>query len=554
MRKARSRGLACCGRREYCSRYETERISSECLNGNKASQLVDEMNLIPQSSPTMRLLRFLLILVGAGLSALAQTNAPEPRQMSLEDCIQVALKHNMDIQIKRYSPEISQLTLKAAYGAYEPLFSISGGHSYNIQPGGLDQQGRPYTGTETDANYLNSSFSGLLPWGLNYKLGGTMNDQYGTRPDVLLSSRLFFENASGNIGFLQLQQPLLKNAWIDNSRLQIYLDKKSIQSAELDVRYQIMTTITAVEVAYYDLIYGRESVEVQRRALELAQRLLAEDRKRVEVGALAPLSESQDQAQAASSQADLLSAESTAGTLQRVLKNLLSDDYAQWKNVAVQPTLRLIALPQQFSLSQSWQKGLSERPDLLQQQVNLEKQGHVVQYQKNQLFPQLDLVGGYGYNASSANLGNSLDQFAGRDNPFWSVGGQLSIPIGNKSARYNYRSAKASEAQVALQKKQLQQTVLIQIENAIAVAESDYQRVQATREARVYAEAALDAEQKKLENGKSTSYTVLQMQRDLTNARGNEIQAVANYNKALAQLSLVEGSTLERHGISVEVK
>jgi len=78
--------------------------------------------------------------------------------------------------------------------------------------------------------------------------------------------------------------------------------------------------------------------------------------------------------------------------------------------------------------------------------------------------------------------------------------------------------------------------------------------VAATRAAREFAAAALEAEQKKLENGKSTTYTVLQKQRDLTAARGNEIQALAAYNKALAQLSLDEGSTLDRLGINLEVK
>ena len=94
--------------------------------------------------------------------------------------------------------------------------------------------------------------------------------------------------------------------------------------------------------------------------------------------------------------------------------------------------------------------------------------------------------------------------------------------------------------------KKLEQTIIITIDNDIVQAKSSYQQVAATRAAREYAAAALDAEQKKLENGKSTTYTVLQMQRDLTTARGNEIQALATYNKALAQLSLDEGTTLKR--------
>ena len=102
--------------------------------------------------------------------------------------------------------------------------------------------------------------------------------------------------------------------------------------------------------------------------------------------------------------------------------------------------------------------------------------------------------------------------------------------------------------------KKIEQSIMIAIDNDITQAKSSYQQVAATRAAREYAAEALDAEQKRLQNGKSTTYTVLQMQRDLTTTRGNEIQALANYNKILAQLSLDEGTTLQRLGINVELK
>ena len=95
---------------------------------------------------------------------------------------------------------------------------------------------------------------------------------------------------------------------------------------------------------------------------------------------------------------------------------------------------------------------------------------------------------------------------------------------------------------------------MVQIDNDIKQAEASYEQVAATRTAEEYAAAALDAEQKKLESGKSTTYTVLQMQRDLTTARGNLIQALDTYDKALAQLSLDEGTTLQRLGINVEMR
>jgi len=117
-----------------------------------------------------------------------------------------------------------------------------------------------------------------------------------------------------------------------------------------------------------------------------------------------------------------------------------------------------------------------------------------------------------------------------------------------------YKKSKLAMEQLVLTLKKLEQTIMTTIDNDIQQAQSSYQQVAATRAAREYAAAALDAEQKKLESGKSTTYTVLQMQRDLTTARGNEIQALDNYNKALSQLSLDEGSTLQRLSINIEVK
>jgi outer membrane protein TolC len=212
-------------------------------------------------------------------------------------------------------------------------------------------------------------------------------------------------------------------------------------------------------------------------------------------------------------------------------------------------------MPESFNLQDSWNRGISLRPDLLQQRLALEKQGYMVKFQKNQLFPELDLVGTAGYYASSTmSFENALDQIAGRDNPYWTIGGQLTVPLGRVNARGTYKAAKATRDQIVLQLKQLEQNILIQIENAIAVAKTAFQRAGATREARIYAEAALEAEQKKLENGKSTSFQVLQLQRDLTTARSTEIRALADYNIALANVALNEGTTLERRHVKLEVR
>jgi len=485
------------------------------------------------------------------VAAMAQSSGPDVRNLSLMDCVQIALEHNFDVKIKRINPEVAGYTLNAVYGTYEPFLSLSGGHEYGQSPGGVDAQGREYRGTESDNNNLAATLSGLLPWGMNYNLGSRFQDTYGTRFDTLSAARAPFQNAVADVGFAELRQPLLKNFWIDSTRLQIQLDKRDLKISREDFRNQLMTTITDVEQAYYEVIFAQENVKVQRSAMELADRLLAENKKRVELGAMAPLDEKQAESQVASSRADLLQAEGSRDTQQRVLKNLLSDDYQKWMDVSIEPEEKLVAVPEIFDLQESWRRGLSLRPDVLQQRLNLEKQVYIVKYQKNQLLPQLDVVGTVGYSGSDSTMNRALDQVSGFDNQFWSVGGQVTFPIGNTSARNNYRSSKVTKEQAELQLKQLEQVIMITIENAIAVAKTSFQRVSATREARLYSEAALEAEQKKLENGKSTSFVVLQLQKDLTTARSAEIRALADYNEALARLSLQEGTTLERRRVSL---
>jgi HAE1 family hydrophobic/amphiphilic exporter-1 len=391
---------------------------------------------------------------------------------------------------------------------------------------------------------------GLAPWGLNYSLVGNLSEANGTFGALSTP----FDNSSGQAG-ISLSQPLLKNFWIDQTRVNIRIAKNRVKYSELTLKSQIMQTATTVETAYYDLIYDQENVIVQQKAVELATQLVVENKKRVEVGALAPLDEQQAEAQAASTEATLIAAANTAAGQERLLEQLITDQYSQWTNIRLEPAGTLTAPRQFFSLQDSWSKGLTQRPDFLQAKLDIERQGVTIKYNYNQLFPELDLVGTYGYTASGVReFSGALGQIQDGNFPYYSYGGKLTFPIGNTGARAAYKSSKMVMEQLVLTLKKLEQTIMGQIDNDIGLAQSSFRQVAATRTAREYAAAALDAEQKKLESGKSTTYTVLQMQRDLTTARGNEIQALDNYEKALAQLSLDEGTTLQRLNINLEVK
>jgi len=402
-------------------------------------------------------------------------------------------------------------------------------------------------GSTSDDNNFSGSLGGLLPWGMNYSLQGNAIDNYGTSGGGSNS----FQNTQGAAS-IQATQPLLKNFWVDSTRLNIRVGKNRLKYSELGLKLQIMQTATGVEQAYYDLIFNRENVTVQQKAVDLAESLVDQNKKKLEVGALAPLDLESAKAQAAQSRAALIAATSQLGTQERVVKQLITDQFSQWADVVLQPSGALTAPRRFFNRQESWTRGLTQRPDLLQAKLDVEKSGIQLKYDRNQLFPELDAFGTFGYNGTGPQFSDALYDIQQRNNSFYTYGGKITIPLSNASARNVYKSDKATLQQIVLTLKKLEQAIMIAIDNDIGMIQANYDQVQATRAQRQFEESALDAEQKKLENGKSTTYTVLQVQRDLTSARGAEIQALDNYNKSLSQLSLDEGSTLDRLGIDLQ--
>jgi len=515
-------------------------------------------------------MHFKKLLSALALTAVTALGAQQPavtkRTMTLDECVRLALQHNLDIQIQRYNPQISLYQLNSSYGVYDPQFSLQGTHSSSQDPPGFDSTlGLVTPGSDSKSDSVGSGISGLLPWGLSYNLAANATDTTGTTPRFVTVTNVTgvttnliyvpFGITQGSVGFLQLQQPLMRNFWIDSSRLQIALSKRDLRGSELGFRQQVMNTVNAVENGYYNLIYSYDQVRVQEKSVELAARLLKENQMRVKVGSMAPLDEKQAESALAARRADLLSAQANLSTAQNTLRALLTDSYSTWYSIQIEPAAKLVAVPVALDLQESWTKAMTQRPDLEQARINVEKQDLTIGYQKNQLFPQVDVVGGVGYNGSSSgSFSGVFEQWGNREAPFYSFGAQVNIPLGNRAARNNYRAGKVIKEQLVLQLKQQEQAAMVAIDNSVVQVRTALERVTATREARVYAEAALDAEQKKLENGKSTSFEVLRLQNDLTSARSQEIRALADYNISLSNLALQEGATLDRNKIHWDAK
>jgi HAE1 family hydrophobic/amphiphilic exporter-1 len=506
----------------------------------------------PLHLPTTRLSLWLAV----GLSAFgAEGNR---RGITLEECIGMALTNNLEVQIERLNPELARYSLRGAYGAYDPTLTLSAGHQFatfpvEIDPAKVGDRAK----YELSADDYSPGISGLLPTGLAYTL------------DVAAERRktLTFFDAEGKVAAynrltndwvgraeLTLRQPLLRNLWIDAPRQTILINKKNLKIAELGLRQLLLNVVTKVQLAYYDLIYAREQIQLRRKALDLANELLAENQQRVKAGLLTALEQKQAEAQVATAQADLIAAQQVCEERETTLKTLITNDLRSWAEVALEPTDPLLAVPAPFAAEASWDKALSLRPDLQQFRLEIQKRDVLVRYQYNQLFPAADVLGSYGSRSIQSSFGAVADELGGLGNAGYSYGVVVTIPLANIAARNDYRASEVARQRALLELRRIEQAVFSQVLTAGRQTQTSLARVKATRQARTAAEIALGMEQQKLKAGASTFFMVLELQRDLTAARAAEVGALTDYNKALAQLAFSEGSTLEQLGLAVEVK
>jgi outer membrane protein TolC len=488
----------------------------------------------------------------------ADTNRVQ--SIHLAEAIQMALEHNLNVQIQRYNPLLDKFALQADYGvAYDPSFVSSARDIYTALPGQLENNGvlSPQVNVN-DSSYVfgiagGNGSNALAPWGLQYNLETTL-DRTSYSSLGFNSEGLTIAPFTQNRTFsgITLEQPLLKNFWIDSSRATILIAKKTVEYDELGFRMLVMTNISLTEQAYDELDYAFENVKVQQEAVVLAGQLVTENRRKVQAGVLTVLDVSQSLSQLASARAALLAAQQLVVTDENALKSLITDKYRELYDVQLVPAEKLLAVPEIFDLEESWQTAMTMRPDLLQARVNIARLQVNRRLQKNQLFPQLDATGSYGRTGLNSDLNTAYDQVPQNQFPSYSYGMILSFPLSNEAARNNFKAAKASLKQAELQYQLAEQTMLIQVQNTIETAKSDFEQINATREAREYAEEALNAEQRKLEVGTSTPFFVLQLQSNLTAARSAEIRALADYNEALALLAQYEGTILEKHHLTVK--
>ena len=137
-------------------------------------------------------------------------------------------------------------------------------------------------------------------------------------------------------------------------------------------------------------------------------------------------------------------------------------------------------------------------------------------------------------------FGSVLGDVFAFDFPQWTVGAVFSYPLGRSTQKATYTRAKLAYTQQELALRSQELGVATEVRAIGRNVNTNRRRVDSTRAARVLTERQLEAAQKKFSVGLATSLDVLVAQRDLTNARNNELTAIIDYVKSLVDFEAVQ--------------
>ncbi len=475
--------------------------------------------------------------------------------LTLHDAVMQALEHNVDIQVSRHTRNAQLTDIIFEQAKFDPTIQLGGRYDRTVRPlnrpvfgfGGVTAGNDPDNFDQNDTQF-NIGYSQRLLTGGSYDLKFDTN-----RNSVAGSTGFLFNPSYGSNLSISLTQPLLRNLGQTVNTTLITVARNAAAIEQLLLSQQILSVISQVEHTYWELVFARENLKVAHATLKAAEELLVSNREKVKAGVLAEVEALQAQAGVASRIEQILLAQKTVEDQEDQLRLLLSSS-----EITLTQTTPLIPLDQPIQyqativLQSTIDKALEHRPEALQAKKNISSSQTQTQFAKNQLLPDLSFQAGLGLAGLGDNPSDTWQRLGSTD--FYNMGGGLvlSYPLGNRAAesQHQRRVLETHQRQASLTR--VRQQIILDVKEAIRQVNTNYKRIRTNQTARRLSDKQLRAEQERLQLGLSTTRVVLEFQRDLQAAQGQELRAVLDYNQSLSRLRFVTASSLNHYHIEVQ--
>lgn len=457
-----------------------------------------------------------------------------PLDISIEEAILLALDNNQAFQVERLRPQIRQTFEMQERAAFDPTLSAE----YSILRESEATGQTPISKIKkTDAEVEISEF---LPTGTELKLeiSTDLTDQYTSGDQDSIR------------GGISITQALLRGFGTKVNLANLRQARLDTLASQYELRGFAESLVAEVEKTCWDYTLAQRRIAIFTDSLRLAEDQLWETQERIKIGKLAEVEVYAAQAEVALRREALINARSdlalTRLKLQRLLNQPGNDPWDQEISITDKPIVSDVKLD---DVAEHVQVALRWRPELNQTRLEIKRGDLEIVKTKNGLLPVIDLFIAMGQTGYADSFRGSVRDLDGESYDI--VGGlTFAYPINKRAARARYKRATLSRQQSEEALLNLVQLIEVDVRSGFIEINRAREQVTATAATRKFQEESLRAETEKFRVGKSTALSVARAQRDFVASQIGEIEAVITHLKALIELYRLEGSLLERRGIT----
>jgi len=536
--------------------------------------LPEDLKAVPQIAPNYRSdSRALPDLGRVGVDATRQ------RTLTLGQAIELTLVNNREIEVTRKTAQMAEFELTASRGFYQPRLTGQSFYERSRVANVSIFSNNPET---TQSSIVGNAALQFFAPSQGTVFAGTFNN---TRLSTDNPISILSPQYNSSLGF-SVTQPLFRGRRFDQPRRIIEIAKRNVELTDTQFRSRSIESVAAVQRLYWDLTFALRNLRVQRDSVRDAKAQLEHNRRLVDEGQLAPIDIVAAETQVANFEQAVYDALNLVNQAENALKNLISPNRADeiWSE-AIMPVEAVEVTVPNTTLGEAMQTAMDNRPELeinaTQKAINAVDQ----RLFRDQKKPQIDLVASYSSSGiggsqnpnfspnfptpcsadpaspacaqQQANLalltGNPLSGIFANRYPVVRVGINFNLPLfGDKTAEANLGRSLVEAARLETQREQIEQAIQIEVRNALQAIRTREAQLRSAAIARENSERQYASEQRKLDEGQSDVYKVLERQTALTVARSNELRARTELNKAVADLQRATGSTLKANNIEAK--
>jgi outer membrane protein len=497
--------------------------------------------------------------------------------ISLKELTKLALQNNLEIAIQDTNEQLSQQRIFQAFGDYDPKLT-----------GQLGVQSRK-TANQSTYQYSASPYNknDTATWNFTFqqtvKTGGTFQAQWNSSRQESNSTSNLFNPNYGATGSVQFTQPLWRNLKIDSTRNNIKMVNLDLKTSDSQFKQKVTDTISSIQSKYWDLVSAIEDYKIKRDSVKLAQITLRDNKKKVQVGTLAPIEVTQAEFSLAQRELSLLTSEQTILSQENSLRQLISNDRNAeiWSKVIV-PTESPEFSEFKIDLTTAIDTALKNRPELEQVDIKLQQSDLDLMLTRNNRKWQFNLVGQFGSQGSAGPQSWLLNNFTGQPEldangnkipsippnlvgglahayktvftegfTTWQVAFNVEIPLRTRSLDAQLAQQEITKRQQIMNRRNQEQQIQVEIRNAVQQLLTNRQQVKTAEVQKRLAQEQLDGEVKRFDAGLSENFRVLDQQNNLAEAENSYLVNLINYKKSIITLQKAMYTLLEANEFEI---